>query len=189
MSQRSRNFWRVFSLWAILIGPVVSGADDDDERPPAEDAQANGRVLIDEANFDRWVFQGNARVVVVRGHGGVAENGVAATARVQLDSQLKVRLDELVRDCHLNEAQQRKLALAGRGDIKRFFDQVEEVRKKFLAVRNDQNRLNQVWQEISPLQQQFSTGLFGEQSLFAKVLRTTLKIGRASCRERVCYPV
>ena len=157
MSQRSRNFCRVISLWAILMGPVVSGADDDDERPPAEDAQANDRAAH-EAQFDRWIFQANVRL---GGNGRVAENGVAAAARIQIDSQLKVRLDELVRDCHLNEAQQRKLALAGRGDIKRFFDQVEEVRKKFVAVRNDQNRLNQVWQEISPLQQQFSTGLFG----------------------------
>ena len=173
MSPRSRNFWRVFSLWAILMGPVVSGADDDDERPPAEDAQANGRAAH-EAQFDQWIFQANVRVLVLRGNGRVAENSVAASARVQVDSQLKVRLDELMRDCHLNEAQQRKLALAGRGDIKRFFDQVEEVRKKFLAVRNDQDRLNQVWQEIGPLQQQFSSGLFGEQSLFAKVQRTTL---------------
>ena len=29
MSPRSQNFWRVFSLWAILIAPVVSGADAD----------------------------------------------------------------------------------------------------------------------------------------------------------------
>ncbi|MBC7816448.1 MAG: hypothetical protein IAG10_06105, partial [Planctomycetaceae bacterium] len=160
---------RVFALWAILVGPVVSGASEDDD--PAEDAPAKAVDLVAESNFDQWVFQER---VQLEGNRIVHRSGTAVAARAKIDSQLKSKLDELVQVCQLDEAQQRKLALAARGDIKRFFDQVEEVRKKFLAVKNDQNRLNQIWQEISPLQQQYSKGLFGEESLFAKTLRKTL---------------
>ncbi len=165
MSQPSRNVWRVFALWAILVGPVMSAAAEDDD--PAEDAPAKV-VVLEETSIDQWVFQENQ----VRG--GFRPIPNAATGRSRIEAQLKVTLDELVRACDLTEAQQRKLALAARGDIKWFFDQVEEVRKKFLAVKNDQNRLNQVWKEISPLQQQYGKGLFGEESLFAKTLRKTL---------------
>ena len=163
MSQRSRNFWRVISLWAILIGPVVSGADDDE--PPAGDAQANDPFAVAELNFHQWVFQRDGALPGVR---NITE------VRNRINALLKFKLLEIVHACNLTESQQQKLALAGRGSILQFFDQVEEVHKKFLAVRNDQNRLQQLFPEIMALQEQFSKGLFGEESLFAKVRRTTL---------------
>jgi len=64
--------------------------------------------------------------------------------------------------------------LAGKGDIRRFFDRVEEVRKKFQLVKNDQQKFNDIWQEIQPLQVALQTGLHGEGSLFTKTLKTVL---------------
>ena len=168
MSPQSRTFWRVFSLWAILSGPVGFGDDADDEPPVQAPAK---RPVVHEVNFDQWVFPVNA---TLEGNGRASENGPVAAARIQLNSFLKMKVDELVRVCHLTEAQRRKLALAGRGDIQRYFDQVEETRKKFLALKSDQNRMNQCWPDINLLRQQFSIGMFNEQSLFAKVRRTTL---------------
>ena len=165
MSQPSRSLWRVFALWAILVAPAVSGAADDDD--PAEDAPAKV-VVVEETSIDQWVFQENQVM------GGFRRIPNAATGRARIESQWKVTLDELMRVCDLTEAQQRKLALASRGDIQRFFEQIEQVRKKFAAVKNDQNRFNEVWPEISSLQQRYSKGLFGEESLFAKTLRKTL---------------
>ncbi len=160
MNQKSRNWRCVVALSAILLGPVsVFAAPDDGEPPPAADLQVNNGFMIEESNFDQWIFQGS---------------GSAAAGRARINSHLKLKLDEVNRVCNLTEAQQKKLTLAARGDMKRFFDQVEEVRKKFLAVKNDQNGFNQIWQEISPLQQKQAAGLFGETSLFAKTLRKTL---------------
>ena len=162
----SRHVWRVVALWAILVGQVVSGADDDDD-PPVGNAQKN-HVVVEDSIFDRWVFQDNQPVE------GRNRNGDAATGRARINLQLKAMLDDLVQVCQLNDSQQQKLALAARGDMTRFFDQVEEVRRKYLAVKDDQNRMNEVWPQISSLQQQFSRGLFGDKSLFAKILRKTL---------------
>ena len=132
-------------------------APDDGEPPPV--AAANNDFNMDESNFDQWVFQGS---------------GDAAAGRARIASQLKLKIDELVRVCQLSDEQQKKLTLAARGDMKRFFDDVEVVRKKFLAVRKDQNAFQNIWQEISPLQQKLSAGLFGDASLFGKSLRKTL---------------
>lgn len=149
-------------LLAALMQPVAAVESVDDFEPdPAAEANnnGNGRFMVEEANFDQWVFQGS-------------NNAEAGRARIK--SQLKMRIDELVRICGLDESQQRKLTLAGQGDIKRFNDQVEVVRKKFLLVKNDQNKFNQIWQEINPLQQKQAAGLFGESSMFAKILKKTL---------------
>ena len=48
-----------------------------------------------------------------------------AGAQSKLDSSLSLRIGGLERTCHITEAQKDKLRLAGRGDIKRFFDKVE----------------------------------------------------------------
>jgi hypothetical protein len=160
MNQKSRNLLREFALLASFIGPAaLFAAPDDGEPPPVADVQAENGFMMQEANFDQWIFQGS---------------GNAANGRARINSHLKLKLDELDRVCVLTEAQKQKLTLAARGDMKRFFDQVEEVRRKFLAVKNDQNGFNQLWQEISPLQQKQAAGLFGETSMFAKTVRKTL---------------
>jgi hypothetical protein len=161
MKQKSRNLLGVLALPAILFGSVAAFAapDDDDEPPEADAVQVNRGFMIQEANFDQWVFQGSRN---------------AAAGRERINSHLKLKLDELNRVCDLTEDQQKKLTLAARGDMKRFFDQVEEVRRKFLKVKNDRNGFNNVWQEIQPLQQKQAAGLFGDTSLFAKTTRRTL---------------
>jgi hypothetical protein len=150
---------RVIVSWlSMLIVPTVVIATEDDIEPPAVPV-ANAGFMIDESNFDQWIFQGS---------------GTAAAGRARINSHLKLKLDELNRTCDLTELQRKKLALAAQGDMKRFFDQVEALRKKFMAVRNDQNAFNELWQEIHPLQQKQQAGLFNETSMFEKTLRSTL---------------
>lgn len=136
---------------------ALRAAPDDVE--PVEAAQAQGEFNIDESNFDQWVFQGN---------------GNAANGKARLLTRLNLQLAEIDRLCGLTTEQKEKLQLAARGDTKRFFDEVEVVRQKFLAVRNDQNAFGQIWQDIQPLQRRVSIGLHGETSLFHKALRRTL---------------
>ena len=93
-------------------------------------------------------------------------------ARTRFDSALALRIDDLERACGVTEAQKKKLKLAGRGDIKRIFDRVEELKRKFLQNQNDPN--NNIWQAIQPLQVEVNAGLFGEGSIFQKTIKQTL---------------
>lgn len=149
-------------LGLIAFGSAVVGQDDWD----AEDAvlaPAAGMVHaaafnVPEETFDQWVFGGKTTSQVTK----------------RLDSLLLLQVESVERACELSDAQKKKLQLAGRGDMKRFFSAVEEKRKKFREARRDQNRFNNIWQEIQPLQLRFNSGIFDEKSLFYKVLKRTL---------------
>jgi hypothetical protein len=159
MNEKLRTIPRVLALGALLLGATDGFAAPDDEEPAPDAAAVNQNFNMNESNFDQWVFQGA---------------GNASAGRQRIRSRLKLQLDELHRVCGLTDAQKQKLALAAEGDTKRFFDQVEEVRQKFLKVRNDQNAFNGIWQEIQPLQMKQAAGLFGDKSFYAKTLRKTL---------------
>jgi hypothetical protein len=85
-----------------------------------------------------------------------------------------MHIEALDRACQLSEAQKKKLHLAGQGDIERFFDRYELVKQKFQALNNDQQKLQQIWQDINPLQTTLQAGLFHDDSLVYKLLRNTL---------------
>ena len=89
-----------------------------------------------------------------------------------------LRIDDLERTCGITEAQKNKLRLAGRGDIKRFFDKVEALKRKFQQGQNDPNA--NIWQEIQPLQVELNAGLFGDDSIYAKTIRRTLSPEQAA---------
>ena len=99
--------------------------------------------------------------------------GGAGVAHNKLDAALALRVDDVERICGLTEAQKKKVQLAGRGDIKRFFDRVEVTKRKFQGGQN--NQFNNIWQEIQPLQAELTGGLFGDDSLFAKTVMRTLQ--------------
>ena len=76
--------------------------------------------------------------------------------------------------CSLTDVQKKKLELASRGDIVEIFDRVEAVRTKFRQIKNDQNKFNQIWQDIQPLQVAFQSEQFGRGSFFHKSLAKVL---------------
>ena len=109
-----------------------------------------------------------------------------------IESQLGLRIDEIDRACKISPDQRAKLLLAGRGDVKRFMDRVDEKRKKFEEVRKDQNKIGMFHQELQPLRLAFSGGLFGTGSLLEKTLRRTLdeeqvEKYQAALAERAAY--
>jgi hypothetical protein len=163
MLQTNLRVLVAITVWAATLSRDTLAAPDDFEPPPA--AEVNERVVVDEAHFDQWVFQGQ---------------GDANSVRQRIDSALILRIEVLHRVCEVTETQQQKLVLAAQGDIKRFFEQVEDVREKFRAVQNDPNAFNGIWQDIQPLQQKLARGLFGETSFFAKTLRKTLTTEQAA---------
>jgi hypothetical protein len=120
--------------------------------------------------MDQWVF---------------GRYGGSGGARNKLDSSLLLRIQDLERACGITEIQQKKLRLAGRGDIKRFFDKVEELKRKYQRGQNDPNA--NIWQEIQPLQVELNSGLFGDNSLYAKTIRRTLNHDQAARFESLSH--
>src|SRR5262249_50648771 len=99
--------------------------------------------------------------------------GSASEARKRLLSELTMQIESIDRVCRLTEPQKKKLQLAGRGDIKRFFDRYENINLKYQSIELD--RLNQELQQaINSLRRTWQGGLFRENSLLVKSLRNTL---------------
>jgi hypothetical protein len=112
-----------------------------------------------DENFDQWVFQ---------------QDRNASTARKRLGSMLVIQLEGTDRASPLTDPQKQKLQLAGRGDVKRFFDRYETVKQKFHLIKDDQQKFQEIWQDINPLQTALQAGLFDSDSLFYKSLHNTL---------------
>ena len=114
---------------------------------------------INQATFDQWIYGNRLR------------NG---TALDYLESVLAVKFAEVDRACTLAEPQKQRLMLAGHGDIKRFHDRVAEVHADFERYKRDQARMNELFQQTIPLATALNAGLFGDGSIFAKAIGTTL---------------
>lgn len=144
-----------------------SGLHAEDEDLPAPAAVENN-FEIHESNFDQWVF-GSGRTT--------------AQGKQRIETLLTLNIEDVDRTCHLTEIQKKKLMLAGRGDIKRYFDEVEAVRREFMVVRRDQEKFNQIWQKIQPLQTKLQSGIYTDDSFFLKTVHTTLTSEQATVYE------
>ena len=162
--------------WMIMGCVFIASSTIAEELQLAADveitAEADEEIIIvddgfeiAESNFEQWVFGG-------------AQNAKQGIQR--LESQLQLRVEAVDHVCGLTSAQKAKLILAGHGDLKRFLDEVQVVRQKFLKVRRNRNAFNEIWQDIQPLQLKMNSGLFDDASLFHKVLKRTLDDEQAS---------
>jgi hypothetical protein len=165
------------AVLAIVIPGSIARAQDEDAPEENQNAQAavkmRGVMVQPTANVeqvDQWIF---------------GRFGGSGGARTKLDSSLKLRIEDLNRSCHISDLQKKKLLLAGRGDVKRFFDKIEEVKRKFQNGQNDPNA--NIWQDIQPLQIELNTGLFGDDSIYKKTISKTLdgdQISQYECLQR-----
>jgi hypothetical protein len=135
------------------------GAEEDKPKPP--------RPVISRRTFDRVVF----------GSTGDADSGRAYLERILSG---KIRTVEQV--CRLTPAQAKRLLLAGRGDLKRLFDRIEEERKEFERLRGDVDRCVDFLRELRPLQIALRQGPFEFGSIYAKTLRKMLDEGELARR-------
>ncbi len=152
------------ALLVLLGSDIARSAPDDVEALPQAQAPI-AQFQMDEQNFDANVFQ---------------PSGNAKAARIQMEANLDVKLNEIDRICGLSDSQRNKLKLAASSDMKRFFDEVAVVRKKVKTGMIDQNAWNNIWQEIQPLRTRQSAGLFGESSFFTKSVRRALSKEQAT---------
>ena len=156
-----------FSFLSYGLGKVAAGEELEENLFPDEKieqpVEQGDRFEVGREQINQWVF-GN-----VEGRRQSGTNGID-----RLNVLLSVRCESIASVVSLSEDQVSKLRLAGRGDIHRFVEKLDAVHLKFDSVRNDQEKMNQMWQEVQPLQKQFQAGLFGAGSLFNKVLSEIL---------------
>jgi hypothetical protein len=129
-----------------------------EQKAAAVQAGAVANIWPDE-QFEQWVFQ---------------QDGGVIGARRRFNAQLTLQIDELDRACKLTDLQKKKLQLMAHGDVKRFFDSYERAKSKFNGMKNDVQRINEIMQDINPLQMAVQSGMFSGDSLFAKSVRHTL---------------
>jgi hypothetical protein len=157
---------------AAMVSTAATGqiarAQDADE--PDESAPAEPKATYTDEHFEQWVF-GNL--------------GNAVAGRSRLDLLLTLQIEHVDRTCGMSAAQKKKLLLAGKGDIKRVFDRVEEKRKRFQLFKNDQEKIGEFFQEIQPLQTIFQSEPFDEASLFSRTLKRTLNDEQSAQYEKV----
>jgi len=131
--------------------------DEDDERPAAP-RNIPFNILtsvVEPENFDRWLF---------------AEDRTEVDRHRHLDELLRSKLNFAAKAHKLTDEQRAKLQVAGRGDIKRFFDQVEDRRRDFEKDRHNFRAGLAALKRLSPLALVYRDGPFGDGSLFAKTL-------------------
>ena len=116
-------------------------------------------VQFNPEQVDQWVF---------------SRWGGAAAAKIRLEANLALRIDDIDRACAVTELQKKKLKLAGLGDIKRYYDRVEDLKRKYTTSAGSPQVNNNIWQEMQPLQLELNDGLFGDDSIFVKTIKSTL---------------
>ena len=120
---------------------------------------AEAEQLWSNDRWERWVFR---------------QDGNSSRARQRLDSLLVTQIGNIEQTCTLTDAQKAKLHLAGRGDIKRFFDRYEIIKRKSQAIQHNQQNFQEIQQELDAVRLTLQAGLFDESSFLFKVLPNTL---------------
>ncbi len=180
----SKKHCRALLLLAVVGGFAVTvrGQDNADDDTDVGEGQ---QVVPDEAVAAPMVFESDVSTdtfdeLIF----GTRRNGPGGP-RGWLDSLLRWRVEAVDRGALLTEMQKEKLQLAGRGDIKRFFDRVADERAQFLAVREnvvDRKRLRQLNESTHGLRIAFVGGLFEEESRFEKTMKRSLTAAQVQRR-------
>lgn len=131
---------------------------------------------------DERMFQLEERQLIAWAFGDLDS---LAAARQRAEDLLAGRIDFVVQVGALQPVQRRKLELAGRGDIVRFFESVERLLSQLPRGQVRQAEWQEVWQELSPVRQQFALGLHERGSLFHKTVQTTLTAEQLEALDRM----
>ncbi len=189
---RSQTLWLAVVLLGLL--PLHSPARARQVPTPPEElaflaaelgtpeaTEAPGELLMTETQLHLLAFGSTTDPASVR-HG--------------LEERLGSLVDELTRNGRLRDDQRFTLRLAGEGDIKRYFDQVAERRRRHVGRQYTGGQMDALADDLKSLQDQRETEIFGADSLLQKCLRGTLdpaqqaaigpeRLGRRATRFRV----
>jgi hypothetical protein len=155
-----RRLW-VMAAAGLAVAMQSARAQEEAEAlaQPVPDQQAS----MTREQFHQWIDQ------VALG----SEDGLPV-ARTDLETVLDLKIEYLERTCAITAMQKRKLQLAGRGDIKRFFDRVADHRQRYEEVKDSQQELGKLETEIQSLAKLRGKPMFEEGSIFKKTLSRLL---------------
>ena len=147
------------------VPPPQADPDDDATDPRPRGPLNLNTASVEPENFDRWLF---------------ADHGSDRERLGHLQSLLdeRIELADFVR--RINARDRAKLRLAGKGDIKRFLDLVEDRRTAFEFERKSWKTGFAALKELDPIARIYQEGPFGDGSLFAKTLRRIEDGGKAA---------
>jgi len=92
-----------------------------------------------------------------------------------LKFKLAHKISQVSQNWQLSAPQKKKLTLAGQGDIKRFFCEVEAQRRDFESRRFEVNNIVNLIIRYKPLSEAFQAETFGDQSFFEKTLNAMIR--------------
>ncbi len=141
---------------------VLEGEFRDERRPVTF-----SRGYLDSGSFSDFAY----------GRGVDAED-----VNAQLLAVLHDKISRIDVPCHLTEMQSTKLKLAGRGDIKRFFDCAHQAESRFAQYRElDDKPALAIWlKEMKSMHDNLRynsfTQIFGSRSLFSHTFQNVLTV-------------
>ena len=156
----------IAALAAVGAAQVPHGEDDETEEK--QQAQELRQREIEKAltarikqQFEQSVFE---------------NGGWEPGAHREFELRLAEHVDQFARICELTESQKKKLFAAGRGDIKRLFDRIDEARRRIPEAKGPAVLpwLNAAKQEAAPLRKERDAILAGEGFFFKQALLHTL---------------
>jgi hypothetical protein len=171
--------WRgVFcTLVSIAMLPAISGlgsaarAQDPFAADPPDPPVQQG-AWTDE-QFDNWIDQ------IVSGI-----NDQDSPDRGRLRERLTLKVEWIELSCNISEAQKKKLEIAGRGDIKRFMDEMRGMKRRYRQIKGDPVEFAKLQQRISEIQTSSASDLFGDSSFLSKMVQKTLSEEQAAALAR-----
>lgn len=164
------------SLWAFVVWFGLLSAQAYSQRNVNEEALAEDIVEDVEMAND---FLGVQAVPVNGNRGDWVESWIfggvtTEAAKKRLYSQIEQRLDRINKQCSLTAEQKASIELAIQGDMERFFRRVQVLRKEMEGKQPNNANLREFAEILSPLQLEWSEGVFRPKSLFAKTLVSQL---------------
>jgi hypothetical protein len=174
---RATGYLLAACAWLALpgIAPLASAQVPDE---PDDVVPAGGPAAVADApnvgemdrNIEQWCCSGHH----------------AYEARSQFEGALDRDISRLNERYGLTPAQRKKLVLAGRHDVKRFFDRVDEVKAEYRRALGDWNRVSGRVSELRQMANQPHL-LFGDRSMLAKTLKKTLTHEQVTRHDKAIY--
>jgi hypothetical protein len=96
------------------------------------------------------------------------------SVRDRLESRLIRVIDQVDQMYDLTPEQEKKLEVAGRGDIKRFFDRFSALKKQLDQSEGDRIEIRLEAGDIESLRREYQRNYFDDDSLFSKTLKRML---------------
>jgi Leucine-rich repeat (LRR) protein len=157
-----RPLWFFPAMVALWLAAAVARAADGEGDENGKEGGVNEELNVEDTEFNRFIFRVGGDLTLER-------------MRKRQEQWLPLKIAIVDRVCGLTDSQKEKLRLAGQGDIKRLFDQVEETRRRVERVQNDREKLRALSDELRPLRWALSRiGLSEDDVLFGKILEMLL---------------